>query len=208
MGYSTEFGGSLSLSSPVKPELKAFLDDLAGTRRMQRDPQKLMEIYKGEHGWPFAIDKTNPEEVYGYKGEYFIEDFQGDGTIINGNLPSGMIAYGEWEKGGKLKQPSLHLQWVLNDAGDELEWDGEEGFEEYVEWLEYLIEHFFQPFGIKLNGEIVWYGDDPDDRGKIVVIDNVVKIYDAVIDYEERDEDDEDDEDWDDEDEDDEDDED
>jgi len=191
MGYSTEFGGSLSLSSPAKPELKAFLDYLAGTRRMQRDPQKLMEIYKGEHGWPFAIDKTNPEEVYGYKGEYFIGETEGDGTIINYNLASGERLSPE-ERVGRIKQPGLWLQWVLNDAGDELEWDGGEKFYNYVEWLEYLIEHFFEPFGVKLNGEIVWYGDDPDDRGKIVVIDNVVKVYDAVIDYAERDAEDED----------------
>ena len=199
MGYSTDFGGSLSLSSPVKPELKAFLDELAGTRRMQRDPQKLMEIYKGEHGWPFAIDKTNPEEVYGYKGEYFIGDTEEDGTIINDNLPSGMTAFLEWEKGGKLKQPSLHLQWVLNDAGDELEWDGHGNpFECYVEWLEYLIEHFFEPFGVKLNGEIVWHGDDPDDKGRIIVVSNSIHL--AHLDDEDEDWDDED-EDWDEEDE-------
>ncbi len=36
---------------------------------------------------------------------------------------------------------------------------------------------------VKLNGEVEWVGEDPDDRGKIVVKDNVVEVYEARITY-------------------------
>jgi hypothetical protein len=52
--------------------------------------------------------------------------------------------------------------------------------------LQYLIQHFFEPWGIKLNGEIEWVGEDSSDRGKIVVVDNNVEILDGVIGYEKR----------------------
>ena len=57
---------------------------------------------------------------------------------------------------------------------NELEWDGGEKFYYYIEWLKYLIDKFFQPWGVILNGEIEWTGEDRDDLGKIVVKDNVV----------------------------------
>jgi hypothetical protein len=75
---------------------------------------------------------------------------------------------------------------VLNEDGTELSWDGNEKFYHYTEWLQYLIAHFFEPWGIKLNGEIEWVGEDSNDRGKIVVSDNHVEILDAVIGYQKR----------------------
>lgn len=50
----------------------------------------------------------------------------------------------------------------------------------YVEWLEYLIQHFIAPWGYKLNGAVVWHGEDSDDIGRIVVTDNVVRVLDRV----------------------------
>jgi hypothetical protein len=43
-----------------------------------------------------------------------------------------------------------------------------------VEWLDYLIENFLEPWGIKVNGEVEWQGEERDDRGLIVVKDNEV----------------------------------
>ena len=65
-----------------------------------------------------------------------------------------------------------------------MEWDGGEKFYNYVEWLEYLIQHFFDKWGVKLNGEITWEGEDSGDMGKIVVVDNVVTVKVARITYE------------------------
>jgi hypothetical protein len=204
MGYSTDFFGSLSLSRPTTIVEKNYLDKLANTRRMQRDVNKLMAFYKGEHGNPFANDKNNPDEIYGFKGEYFVGagGFAGqdsDGSVIDYNSASGEIRWedykGDWDlrnelqktlNADKIKQPGLWLQWELNEDGTELAWNGSEKFYNYIEWLQYLIQHFFEPWGIKLNGEIEWVGEDSSDRGKIVVVDNNVEILDGVIGYEKR----------------------
>lgn len=70
--------------------------------------------------------------------------------------------------------PGFWCQWVPTEDAKGLEWDGGEKFYEYVEWLEYLIEHFVEPWGLKLNGEIEWRGEEWDDKGTIVVVNNEV----------------------------------
>jgi hypothetical protein len=204
MGYSTDFSGSLQLSKPATTEQTAYINLLGRTRRMQRDVNKLMALYKGKHGYPFAKDKTNADEVYGFKGEYFAMNDgdcgqKPDDSIIDYNAASGEIAWkeydGDWNKrdemikalnADKIKQPGLWLQWELNDDGTELRWDGSEKFYNYIEWLEYLIVHFFKPWKIKLNGEIYWVGEDSSDRGYIKVVNNKVTIYEGETKYKKR----------------------
>src|SRR3990167_457454 len=70
--------------------------------------------------------------------------------------------------------PSHYCQWIPTEDGLHLKWDGNEKFYNYVEWLKYLIKKFFEPKGYKLNGEIIWEGEEHDDTGKIIVADNVV----------------------------------
>ena len=69
--------------------------------------------------------------------------------------------------------PGFYCQWIIEDG--ELVWDGDEKFYNYTKWLEYLIEHFFEPNGIKLNGTIYWQGEEPGDTGRIIVKDSVVR---------------------------------
>lgn len=71
-------------------------------------------------------------------------------------------------------QPGLWCHWIISEDGTKLKWNEAEKFYYYIEWLKYLINHFFEPWGIKLNGEIEWQGEDPDDFGKIIVTDNIV----------------------------------
>jgi hypothetical protein len=200
MGYTTDFNGSFELSRPATAEEREYVNRIADTRRMQRDVNKLMELYKGEHGNPFAKDKTNADEVYGFKGEYFAMNDgnmgQGnDGSVIDHNAASGEIAWsdysGDWEKRDEMqkainadiiKQPGLWCQWRLDDETT-LSWDGNEKFYNYIEWLQYLIAHFFEPWGIKLNGECYWQGEDNSDMGKIEIINNVINIYETEVEY-------------------------
>lgn len=70
--------------------------------------------------------------------------------------------------------PGIWCQWTIENGV--LEWDGMEKFYNYIEWLEYLTVRFFEPWGIKLNGTMKWQGEDMDDRGKIEVVDNKVKL--------------------------------
>lgn len=71
--------------------------------------------------------------------------------------------------------PGFWCDWVPTEDGTGLEHNGNEKFYNYVEWLEYIIEHFVKPWNLKLNGEIEWRGEEWEDTGTIYVEDNIVR---------------------------------
>lgn len=187
MGYTTDFEGSLILSRQLNDVEKKYINSFSATRRMKRHVNVLMEMYKGEFGNPFPAEQT-PEAIYGVDGEYFVNEDRGgnyDSSVVDINTPPGNIGYKEmdnfnecWKINKKrvkegICQPGLWCQWIINDD-NELAWDGGEKFYSYTEWLKYLINHFFEKWGVKLNGTISWQGEDNDDFGKIVVKNNTV----------------------------------
>lgn len=72
--------------------------------------------------------------------------------------------------------PGFWCDWVPNEDGTTIEWNGGEKFYNYVEWLEHIIKHFIEPWGRKLNGVIEWRGEDWDDAGRIIVTDNKITV--------------------------------
>ena len=159
MGYTTYFSGEFKFNKPVTEELKTYINKFSDTRRMVRDNSRIKEIFPN---WRELCFNGN----LGLDGAYFVggDGFAGqreDDSIINYNSAG--------------NQPGLWCQWIIND-NNELVWDGGEKFYNYVEWLEYLIEHFFAPLGYELNGTVAYDGEDPDDFGRIIVSDNFVKI--------------------------------
>lgn len=221
MGYTTDFTGKLKLDKVLTDVEKNYINTFSRTRRMKRDVNVLMELYKGKYGYPQTQSNLLPasenksigdlvlntetntfeaEKIYGKDGEFFVKDDGNygqstDRSIIDYNTPPGQLGYYDktmswnerWEENQKrtkegLCQPSLWCQWIIND-NHELEWDGGEKFYSYVEWLKYLITNFFQPWGVLLNGEIEWAGEDKNDRGKIVVTNNKVEVYNGRIEY-------------------------
>ena len=202
MGYSTDFEGALTLSKLLTAKQFEFINKFSATRRMKRDVQRLMDNYKGKAGFPGrTVKKNTPEEIYGVDGAFFVGDSKMDGSVIDNNCPPGQKPYSERNKDFNISykeqrdlidsgkcQPGLWCQWVVQSneddvEGQQLEWDGDEKFYEYIAWLKYLITNFFEPWNVKLNGEIEWFGESNDDRGKIVVTDNVVEVYDGNIVY-------------------------
>jgi hypothetical protein len=197
MGYTTDFQGQLSFDRVLTNEEVNYIKKFNDSRRMKRDVSKLYKLYKGEGGNPFLPK----EQTYGNEGEYFVGGTghggqDRDDSIIDYNeSPGGVIKNNDedfgtyWSRHTKqiqdgLCQPGLWCQWTTNEEGTCLEWDGGEKFYNYVEWLKYLINHFFEKWGVKLNGEITWEGEDSEDMGKIVVVDNVVTVKVARITYE------------------------
>lgn len=73
-------------------------------------------------------------------------------------------------------QPGLWCQWEITEDGTELVWDEGERFYHYIEWLQYMINNFFNLAGYILNGEVTWNGEDDDDLGVIIVEDNNVIV--------------------------------
>ncbi len=204
MGYSTDFTGKLTFSQPLSNVQETYLKKLNHTRRMKRDVNKLMKLFNGKHGLPFigkvSIEQQNlidqltksglkisytfmgdnrtPEEIYGVDGEFFANEdgYRGqisDDSIIDYNTPPGHVSYTKKGKKG-IGQPGLWCGWTVDS--DTLFWDGGEKFYYYIEWLEYMINKFFIPWGITLNGEIEWVGEESSDFGKIVVTNNEVKV--------------------------------
>ena len=57
-------------------------------------------------------------------------------------------------------------------------WDRGEKFYNYIEWLEYIIENFVKTQDkLKVNGYLVYMGEDVHDIGIIEVKNNRVKKY-------------------------------
>lgn len=186
MGYTTDFDGSLELKPALSPKHVEYLNRLFRTRRMKRDVAKLMELYNGKHGNPFIIGPEH--DFYGHEGEFFAnEDGNSgqtdDGTIIDYNTPPGQAGYMGSNKSGV---PGLWCGWEISEDGTELMWDGGEKFYNYVEWLEWIINKFFNPWKIKANGTIYWYGEDREDLGKIKVRDNEVFVFTDWMEYDDE----------------------
>lgn len=160
MGYTTDFSGEFKLNKPLAPEHKAYLERFMNTRRMKRnatltskrpDPlRKATGLPIGEEGAYFV----------GAKGEYGQEWNSPD--MINSNSPPN-------------GQPGLWCQWMPNEEGTAIEWNGGEKFYRYIEWLKYLIKHFLKPWGYILNGRVTWQGESDDDVGVIIARGNAVR---------------------------------
>jgi len=70
--------------------------------------------------------------------------------------------------------PGYYCQWVASEDGTELEWDGNEKFYNYIEWLQYMIDRFFKPWGVVVSGSVDWDGEASGDTGTILVKDNEI----------------------------------
>ncbi len=149
MGYTTEFQGSFKFNKPLDLKTKTFLNKFAGTRRMAR--------------------KVGPE--FGVEGEFYVDG--GDGEYGRGQgHDDNIISYNE----PPCTQPSLWCQWVPDEDGTCLLWDGVEKFSCYVEWLQYLVEDILAPCGYSITGRVEWRGEEFGDRGTIDVVNNKITV--------------------------------
>lgn len=84
-----------------------------------------------------------------------------------------LVAFSDDRHGGPANPykgfPGFWCDWVPNGDGTALEWNGSEKFYDYVDWLRYLIDNFFRPRGITLDGTVHYDGEDDGDSGTITV---------------------------------------
>ncbi len=158
MGYTTEFRGKMEITPPLSVAQLHYVNKFSNTRRMKRDAAKAAPLADpiGK-----AINMPIGEEACYFVGGSGFAGQDDDASVIDHNTPP-------------VGQPGLWCQWVVTEDGRYLQWYGTEKFYNYVEWMRYLIEHFFQPWGCTLNGEIEWQGEKEDDIGAIKVKGNVV----------------------------------
>lgn len=117
----------------------------------------------------------------------YTTDFEGsfifDKELTNEQIKTIMDFADERHEGSKF--PGYYCQWVVNEDGTELEWDGGEKFYNYKEWLEYLIKNFFIPWGVTLTGSVEWSGEESGDIGIIMLVKNVMVVKNGYIAYDE-----------------------
>ena len=167
MGYTTDFNGQFELSRKLTEDEGAFLKMFAETRRMPRDPEKVKAL-KGEERNEecFALLKKLNMDI-GPNAE----NYCGVGDFGQGH-DSSILDYNGFDV--KSPFPGLWCQWTPEEDLGAIVWDEGEKFYNYVEWLEYLIDHFLAPWGIVVNGSVEWRGEDWGDTGTISVEDNEV----------------------------------
>ena len=170
MGYTTDFEGSFKLDKPLAPEHLEYLKLFAQTRRMARDA----DIAAGMPD-PVRIAAGLP---IGDQGGYYIGDTEDYGQTDDASV----LHYNDPPEA----QPGLWCQWVPVGGGTLIEWDGNEKFYYYTQWIIYIIIHFLEPWGYVLSGEVRWWGEESTDLGMIEVVNNkVTEKFGRVI-YEEH----------------------
>jgi hypothetical protein len=164
MGYSTVFFGSFALDRQMSNDHANYIRAFSRTRRMSRlshIAEKMPDPLREAAGLGIGL----------YHAEYFVGNHNDnncgqtrDESIIDFNNPP-------------MSQPGLWCKWTISEDNKRLEWDGSEKFYDYIRWLDYLVAHFLNLWGYKLNGTVFWQGEDIDDIGKIVITNNNVRFW-------------------------------
>ena len=160
MGYTTYFDGEFVLDNPLSKEHFEYMKAFSQTRRMKRSSQKALKI-------PDPLREAVDLPI-GLEGGYFVGNTNNFGQESDDSVTNSNISPKE--------QPGLWCQWTPSEGGSAIVHDEGEKFYFYIEWIEYLIKHFIEPWGYKLNGEVYWRGEEDDDMGKIFIDENEVDI--------------------------------
>ena len=156
MEYYTVFEGSFRIKKPLNPAQVAYIQVFNEIRHIARNEELISSLPD-----PIRLD-VGIEEV-GEEGEYYTGNTN-KAIVFSENTPP-------------LNQHGLWCHWTVTDDGTELAWDEGENFYNYVFWLQYLIDHFLIRFGSELSGEVAWAGDEPDDTGIIMVVNNKIFVH-------------------------------
>ena len=167
MGYTTYFDGEFTLDKPLTLAQYGYLKAFNESRRMIRN-----EFVTAGRDDPKRIAVGLP---VGKDGQYFV----GEGGFMGQDGGEDVLDQNRPPPG----QPGLWCQWTPSEDGTKIVHDEGEKFYDYVEWLEYIVAHFLMPWGLTLNGEVKWDGEESSDVGIIRVVDNVVSQHAGRIVY-------------------------
>jgi hypothetical protein len=145
--YTTEFEGRFKLSKPLTSDQVNYLNAFSDVRHMRRRTSMVL-----------LLPDPKREAVglpAGTEGEFYVGGQDSQSVINHNEEPA--------------TQPGLWCQWVPTDDGMNIEWNGAEKFYAYVEWLQYIIDNFLEPWGIKISGSVRYQGEDIDDGGWIYI---------------------------------------
>lgn len=114
---------------------------------------------------------------YGTEGEFYVQ--ADESAVIDSNEPPST-------------QPGLWCDWAIQPDKTTLQWNENEKFYYYVEWLQYIIQRILVPRGHSLSGRVTWT-DDYGRAGVISVKHNQISVEQEVeVDVEKEEEEKED----------------
>lgn len=158
MSYTYDLFGKLSVSPPLNADQVAYIQEFSGSYRHKFAPKW--------QSWPNPLREAVGLPV-GIEGEY-ISSSMGSGSDFIDNCM-------EVDTNTPNNQPSFQCCWTANTKGTALQWNKLRRTFEPVPWLNYMIEHFFTPWGVTLNGKVECHGEEFDDRTLIVVTNNTAR---------------------------------
>jgi hypothetical protein len=154
MTYITQFQGKFVLTPQLNHTQIKYLQRFSETPRIQRDPNLVgVDELREAVGLPVGKEAEYFVGGEGYKGP------QTDDSVVCGYKPPA-------------EQPYLWCHWTVSDTGADLYVYQTEYDWTYIQWLSYLIDHFFQPWGVRVEGTVTWSGEDSTDIGKITIENN------------------------------------
>lgn len=138
----------------------------------------------------------NLPEEFGTDGEYY---YEGMSDRVSEHMFGKKASDYSPSKVASVKcpnnQPNSWCNWIPSKDGTKIVWNTRKNFNDYVNWLRYIIADFLEDRGYVLNGEVYYCGDctldyihyeieddddvkthdsADDDYGYIVVEDNIV----------------------------------
>jgi len=165
MGYTTRFKGSFNCSRQLTIDEAEYLRAFSSVRHMKRDNAIAAQLI-AEGKLETNTLRAKVKLPLGTQGAYIID--------VNSNLePSKDKSILDCNHPPK-EQPGLWCRWTITQDRQQVCWSGVEKFYDYTAWIEYLIKHFFAPWGIQLTGTIFWAGENDADMGHLAIHQNHV----------------------------------
>lgn len=171
MGYATWFTGNLKLDKQLAPHHLAYLQAFNTAQhvcwdveRLKNEPDPVREavgLPLGEYGCYFTGRGFKDE--YSYPPWRYMGRAETDPAYLGGVCPG---------------TPDHCCDWRPNDKGTELIASADK-FYGYIQWLQYLLDHFLIPWGYVLSGKMTWQGEENDDTGFFVVEKNRITVHQA-----------------------------
>lgn len=160
MGSTIYFQGEFSIEPPLSDAHLTYLQEFNEYPRLKLNT----EIWEGASdplreavGLPLGTD-----------GVYYT----GDRSALR--IPADQL----WSWPLAEGVPDRLCYWSID--ADRVSCEESGGRNRFVSWLEFLIKHFFGPWGYKLNGKVT-YTEDDDYSGSLHIRDNVVEDVPSVV---------------------------
>ena len=154
--YRTKFYGKYKFSDNTTPSLAKYIENFSKTSHIERDENKIKKTFSN---WKNFSYNNN----LGYNGEFYVN------PAATEDGPKHLLHVGKW----------CHWTTIKENNSYYLVWDGNTHFFNYETWLKYLIEKFFFPNHVELNGVMLQVGMNPSDANYMVLFQNVLYKYDA-----------------------------